>query len=134
MSDQRQGSGEYRCQQCNQTFSSNEELRRHNEMQHNQGKSQGQGAGLVYVGARWADLRIIARDELGQMPSYTTADFSTSVEKNGMTLQLFLDNAFDERGVTSRYAECDIKKCGQIAIYNLPVQPRTVGLRFSQRF
>ena len=45
MSDQRQGSGEYRCQQCNQTFNSSEELRRHSEMQHNQGKSQGQGAG-----------------------------------------------------------------------------------------
>jgi outer membrane receptor protein involved in Fe transport len=91
-------------------------------------------AGLVYVGARWADLRIIARDELGQMPSYTTADFSASVEKNGLTLELFLDNAFDNRGVTSRYAECDIEKCGQIAIYNVPVQPATVGLKFSQRF
>lgn len=45
MSEQRQGSGEHRCQQCNQTFNSNEELRRHNEMQHDQGKRQGQGAG-----------------------------------------------------------------------------------------
>jgi outer membrane receptor protein involved in Fe transport len=76
----------------------------------------------------------MARDELGQMPSYTTADFSASVEKNGLTLELFLDNAFDERGVTSRYAECDIEKCGQIAVYNVPVQPATVGLKFSQRF
>jgi hypothetical protein len=56
------------------------------------------------------------------------------VEKNGLTLELFLDNAFDERGVTSRYAECDIEKCGQIAVYNVPVQPATVGLKFSQRF
>jgi hypothetical protein len=44
MSDQRQGSGEIRCSKCNQTFSSNEELRKHNETQH-QEKSQGAGAG-----------------------------------------------------------------------------------------
>ena len=44
MSDQRQGSSDLRCSQCNQTFSSNEELRRHNETQHQQ-KGQSQGVG-----------------------------------------------------------------------------------------
>ena len=45
MSDQKQGSSEHRCSQCNQIFSSSEELRRHNEQAHGQGKSQGAGAG-----------------------------------------------------------------------------------------
>jgi hypothetical protein len=44
MSDQRQSGSEYRCSQCNQTFGSSEELRRHNETQHKE-KSQGAGAG-----------------------------------------------------------------------------------------
>jgi outer membrane receptor protein involved in Fe transport len=91
-------------------------------------------ASAVYVGPRWADLRIVARDELGQMPSYTVANFTTGVERNGMTVDLFVNNAFDSRGVLSRYAECDISKCGQIAIYDLPVQPRTIGLKFGQKF
>jgi outer membrane receptor protein involved in Fe transport len=88
----------------------------------------------VYVGPRWADLRIVARDELGEMPSYAITDFTASIEKGGLTAQLYLNNAFDNRGVLSRYAECDIEKCGQVAVYDLPIQPRTVGLKFSQRF
>jgi iron complex outermembrane receptor protein len=91
-------------------------------------------ASEVYVGPRWADLRIVARDALGEMPSYAITDFTASIEKNGLTAQLYLDNAFDNRGVLSRYAECDIQECGQVAVYDLPVPPRTVGLKFSQRF
>ena len=44
MPDQRQSGSEYRCSQCNQAFSSSEELRKHNETQHKE-KSQGAGAG-----------------------------------------------------------------------------------------
>jgi iron complex outermembrane recepter protein len=91
-------------------------------------------AGLVYTGPRWTDLRLVAREGLGEMPSYTTVDLNASVEKDGRTLELFVENVGDNRGVTSRYAECDVTTCGTVAIYNLPVQPRTVGLRFSQRF
>jgi outer membrane receptor protein involved in Fe transport len=91
-------------------------------------------ASEVYVGPRWADLRIVARDALGEMPAYAITDFTASVEKGGLTAQLYLNNAFDNRGVLSRTAECDVEKCGQIAVYEFPVQPRTVGLKFSQRF
>jgi outer membrane receptor protein involved in Fe transport len=88
----------------------------------------------VYVGPRWADLRIIARDAMGEMPSYAIADFSAGLEKNGLTAELYIDNAFDERAVLARYAECDVTKCGVIAKYDLPNQPRTIGLRFGQKF
>ena len=91
-------------------------------------------ASAVYVGPRWADLRIVARDELGEMPSYTIANFTAGIEKNGLTVDLFVNNAFDNRGILSRYSECDISKCGQIAVYDLPVQPRTIGLKFGQKF
>ena len=85
-------------------------------------------ASEVYVGPRWADLRLVAREGLGEMPSYEITDFTASVEKNGLTAQLYVNNAFDNRGVLSRYAECDIQICGQVGVYDLPVQPRTVGL------
>jgi len=91
-------------------------------------------ASEVYVGPRWADLRLVARNALGEMPSYEITDFTASIEKGGLTTQLYLDNAFDNRGILSRYAECDIQECGQIAVYDLPVPPRTIGLKFSQRF
>ena len=91
-------------------------------------------ASAVFVGPRWADLRIVARDALGEMPSYTLADFSAGIEKNGLTAQLFITNAFDNRAILSRYAECDVSKCGQVAVYNLPAQPRTIGIKFGQTF
>lgn len=91
-------------------------------------------AAAVYVGPRWADLRIVARDTFGQEPAYTVANFSGSVEKNGLTYELYVNNAFDKRAVLDRYAECDAASCGQITVYDIPNQPRTVGLRFGQKF
>ena len=43
MAEQKQGGHEYRCDPCNQTFNSSDELRRHNEQSHGQGKNVGQG-------------------------------------------------------------------------------------------
>jgi len=91
-------------------------------------------ASVVYSGPRWADLRILARDELGEMPSYTLTDFTVGVEKGGFNADLYVNNAFDRRAVLSRYAECDIVSCGQIAVYNLPSTPRLIGIKFGQKF
>jgi iron complex outermembrane receptor protein len=62
------------------------------------------------------------------------ADFSAGVEKDGLTAELFVSNAFDKRAVLDRYSECDVQQCGAIAIYNLPNQPRTIGVKFGQKF
>ncbi|MGH7485210.1 MAG: TonB-dependent receptor, partial [bacterium] len=91
-------------------------------------------ASVVYVGARSPDLRIVARDILGEEPSYTLTDFSAGVERNGMTAELYVRNAFDKRAVLDRFTECDEANCGQIARYTVPNQPRTIGVRFGQRF
>jgi iron complex outermembrane receptor protein len=91
-------------------------------------------ASAVYVGPRWADLRIIARNALGEMPAYTITDLTAAVEKNGTTAQLYVSNAFDKRAVLNRFSECDVVLCGQIAVYDLPNQPRTIGIKFGQKF
>jgi outer membrane receptor protein involved in Fe transport len=91
-------------------------------------------ASEVYVGPRWADLRIVAREALGQEPSYEIADFSGSLQKNDLTYTLYLNNAFDKRAVLDRFAECDAESCGQINVYSVPNQPRTIGVRFGQKF
>jgi len=88
----------------------------------------------VYVGSRTADLRYLASQALGEEPSYTVADFSAGIERDTVTAELFVTNAFDKRAVLDRYAECDVLQCGAVAIYNLPNQPRTIGLKFGQKF
>ena len=96
-------------------------------------KASVQGS-LVYVGSRWADLRTTEREELGKEPSYAVADFSFGLEKNGLHGELYVSNAFDRRAVLDRYAECDANNCGQINKYDVPNQPRTVGVKFGQKF
>ncbi len=88
----------------------------------------------VYVGPRWADLRIVARNALGQEPAYAVGDFSFGLQKNSWHGEVYVNNAFDKRAVLDRYAECDATTCGTVAIYNVPNTPRTVGVKFGQKF
>src|SRR6185437_3222728 len=87
-----------------------------------------------YVGARWADLRIVARDALGRMPSYAVTDLSLELARNNWTTTLFVSNTTDKRAILDRTANCDVLTCGTVAIYNTPNVPRTVGIKFGQRF
>ncbi|HEY3785194.1 MAG TPA: TonB-dependent receptor [Steroidobacteraceae bacterium] len=91
-------------------------------------------ASETYVGARWADLRVTVRDALGQMPSYAVTDLSAELQRNSWTATLFVSNAFDKRAILDRTANCDVFKCGTVAIYNTPNTPRMIGLKFGQRF
>jgi outer membrane receptor protein involved in Fe transport len=91
-------------------------------------------ASVFHVGSRTADLRYVAASALGEEPAYTTADFSAGIEKDKITAELYVSNAFDKRAILDRYAECDVTSCGQIAIYSLPNQPRTIGVKFGEKF
>jgi outer membrane receptor protein involved in Fe transport len=88
---------------------------------------------LVYEGDRTSDLRTAAADTLGDLPSYTLFDLSFGFGKDNWKVDLFLNNAFDERGEISRFAQCAEAVCGQ-QVYVVPVQPRTIGVRWSQSF
>lgn len=97
----------------------------------------------VHVGDRTSDLRIRERGILGDLPSYTTADFSAGITKDSWSLDVFVSNAFDERAVISRFAQCGETVCGASGvveeypngqIYTVTNQPRTFGIRFSQKF
>jgi outer membrane receptor protein involved in Fe transport len=92
-----------------------------------------QGA-AQYVGQRTADLRQPASKDLGPEPAYATVDFAAGMQVNSITAELYVTNAFDRLAVLDRFAECDVANCGQINIYTTPNQPRTIGLRFGQRF
>ena len=77
---------------------------------------------------------------LGTMPGYATVDFSVGAEKDRHTIELFVKNAFDTRGEINRYTPCTIAICAASypgvppAVYVVPTQPLTVGIRIGQRF
>jgi iron complex outermembrane recepter protein len=92
-----------------------------------------QGA-YVYQTTAWSDLRIIERDIIGPRPSYGVADFAVGVTLPSLSVELYAANAFDKRAQLTRYTECGPDFCGAIGTYVVPIPPRTIGLRLSQKF
>ncbi|MBL8549057.1 MAG: TonB-dependent receptor [Hyphomonadaceae bacterium] len=64
---------------------------------------------------------------------FTTLDLSIGGEHNDLSLEAFLHNATDERGVLTLNTSCAPTFCGFYA-RAYPVQPRIFGVRLSQRF
>jgi outer membrane receptor protein involved in Fe transport len=69
---------------------------------------------------------------LGDNPAYTLFDLSAGIEKNGMSIELVGTNVFDKRAELARFGECLPAICTQN--YIVPNKPRTVALRFGQKF
>ncbi|HVU20682.1 MAG TPA: TonB-dependent receptor, partial [Rhizomicrobium sp.] len=88
---------------------------------------------LVYNGSAWDDLRTYERGVLGKNPAYTVVNFSTGIQRDNWSLDLALQNAFDERAQLYRYSQCTPGTCGP-QTYIIPNQPRTVAIKFAQKF
>jgi hypothetical protein len=61
------------------------------------------------------------------------------VERESWTAELFVDNVFDERADLFRFSQCDEAVCAANAglggsTYVATNQPRTIGVRFGQKF
>jgi iron complex outermembrane receptor protein len=87
----------------------------------------------VYSGSAWSDLIQSIRDIYGKQDAYTIADFTAGFERNGIAVELYVNNAFDERARLWTYSGCFEGVCG-VNPYYLTNQPRTVGLKFGQKF
>jgi outer membrane receptor protein involved in Fe transport len=88
---------------------------------------------LVHKGESRADLRDAANDILGDQPSYEIIDLSASFAKGSYSFELFVNNVADERTVLYRYVQCGEDICGPQP-YVVTTPPRTIGLKFTQRF
>ncbi len=96
-------------------------------------------AAASYTGQRWNDLDTLNVPARKQMDAYSLVNLSTGIEKDNWKLSLYVNNLFDER------AEIDISDPGYGGISNLQRppghvwttltnRPRSMGIRFSQRF
>ncbi len=95
---------------------------------------------LVHQTSAPSALMPADNDLLGTQDGYTLADFSFGIERDAYAFELFVDNATDERAELFRYAECatyspgaKVPLCGPQP-YIVTNRPRTIGLKFSQRF
>jgi outer membrane receptor protein involved in Fe transport len=90
-------------------------------------------ASLVHEGSKRSALLESENSVLGDSDEYTLVDLSFGVEKERWSAELFVKNAFDERASLYNYSECAVETCGGI-IYSIMNQPRTIGLRYAQKF
>jgi outer membrane receptor protein involved in Fe transport len=88
---------------------------------------------FVHNGSSKSALLPAEAEILGEQDAYSIFDFSFGLAKETWQAELFVDNVFDERASLYRYVECDTAICGPI-VYTVTNRPRTVGLRFSQKF
>jgi outer membrane receptor protein involved in Fe transport len=88
---------------------------------------------VLFNGGSAAALALADRALLGRQQAYTSADFSTGISMDNLSFEIFIKNAFDTRGQVYRYAECATATCGVEPYVNV-IQPRTIGMKFSQKF
>jgi iron complex outermembrane recepter protein len=91
-----------------------------------------QGA-FVYQGASWSDLTLSDRAAFGKQSPYAITDLTFGVDRDNYSVELFVNNAFDRRAQLYRFAECATSACGSQP-YLITNQPRTVGIKFGQKF
>ncbi|MFB3077193.1 MAG: hypothetical protein ACE1Y4_04220, partial [Lysobacterales bacterium] len=97
-------------------------------------------AAVAYTGKRWNDLDITNIPARRQMDDYTLVNLSAGIERSDWTATFYVNNLLDER------AEIDIADPGYgvgVPNYDRPPghvwttttnRPRSLGIRFSQRF
>ena len=94
----------------------------------------------AYIGERNAVLVAADQARTGVLPGYFSLDAAAGGATGNMTFELYLRNLTDARGQQSRAAECNIHYCGPSSvdpvgeIYRIYIQPRTIGIRFGQKF
>jgi iron complex outermembrane recepter protein len=66
-------------------------------------------------------------------PGYGNFDLSTGIQTDRWSLELFVENVFDQHEQVYRYAECVTQVCGS-ETYVVPSRPRLIGIKFGQNF
>jgi iron complex outermembrane recepter protein len=74
---------------------------------------------------RTADVAVV-----GMVPAYGLFDLSGGMEKDGLSWQLVITNVTDERAQISRF----VQSAQALQPYVIPATPRTIGIKFGQKF
>ncbi|WP_372917302.1 TonB-dependent receptor [Sandarakinorhabdus sp.] len=91
-----------------------------------------QGAANYQTGAT-QDLNQELNALLGNTPGFASFDFAAGIKKDKLTVDVFIQNAFDRRGLLTTNTFCSISICsGSARVF--PIRPQFFGVRFGQRF
>ena len=88
---------------------------------------------VVYQGTGSSDLNVREGAIKGDIPSYTAVDLSGGIQKGSYSVELYIRNVTDEDAYLYLTSECATSVCGA-ENYGVRLQPRTIGIKFSQEF
>jgi len=91
---------------------------------------QGSGVGQSDV---FSDLRTEESGILGTGGGFVTFDLSAGLSRDTWSLSAYITNVGDKRASNNRFVQCAEAVCGD-NVYVIPNQPRTMGLKFGQKF
>jgi len=75
----------------------------------------------------------VIREQFGFTKGFATFDFSAGIKIGDGSIEAFIENAFDKRGILSKTASCGLTECNANArLY--PIKPQLFGIKFGQRF
>jgi outer membrane receptor protein involved in Fe transport len=91
-------------------------------------------AAMMYQSSTHSFLLVQDYGSVGKLPGFATFDFSAGAKlSNNMTIEAFIQNAFDKRGQLSRNTACATSYCGvYYRVY--PIKPQIFGLKVGQKF
>jgi iron complex outermembrane receptor protein len=89
-------------------------------------------AAYVYQSKTAPQLQADIDQILGMMPAYGILDLAAGVHINNFQVEMYCQNAGDKRAQLSRFANTNPLNDNQV--YILPATPRTIGIKFAQRF
>jgi len=97
---------------------------------------------VSHTGKRRNDLRTEVNPILGDLHSYTTADFSVGFDTGDYRVEAFVSNLFDSNGVINSSTQCGEFVCGDPfgtsstggVFYDTVIRPRLFGIKVGADF
>jgi iron complex outermembrane recepter protein len=90
-------------------------------------------ASMLHQSSSTSDLSVSNDQLLGDTPGFYSFDFAQGIKRDTWSVELFIQNAFDNRGELSKNTFCSIQYCsGSSRTY--PIKPQFFGLKFSNHF
>jgi iron complex outermembrane receptor protein len=90
-------------------------------------------ASVVHQTSSTSRLDLNQNELMGDLPAFTTFDFSTGTRMNNWNVEAYIENAFDERGELGRISQCAAAYC-YTHYRSYPIKPMNFGIKFSQKF
>lgn len=88
---------------------------------------------VAYEGSRSSDMNVADNAIRGDVPSNTIVDASAGFGRDSWIVELYIRNLANEDAPLYLTSQCATGTCGT-QNYGVRVRPRTIGLKFSQRF